>query len=239
MENILNDIEKRLFNLSKIFILVSLNKVDEWVFIGKLTKKLNVTKIIIQINNLKYIKNIDTLEFISSIEKKYIKYYKSQVEHLETIIENEGINYSNEFINNSTDRQRIILSIVFQYKELAQFIFDAKKEQTKLHEHDKQNKIPEKYYAFYHWILIEIGKAKAWNRNENNKYPKEAIMNYAKREYSLTDGQGFYREFTGMDITNKVAIVRSINDSDYKSKLIKISGNNADIRTLLKDYPTL
>jgi len=96
-----------------------------------------------------------------------------------------------------------------------------------------------KYYALYHWILIEMGKAKLWELNENGKFPKSEIEQYAQSQYLFKDGQGFYRAFIGInDFNNKIAIVRSLNDKNYKEKLKTISNNNANFIHHIKNYPT-
>lgn len=98
-----------------------------------------------------------------------------------------------------------------------------------------KTKIPEKYYALYHWLLIEIGKEKVFERNANDLYNKTEIIQFAKNRYKI-NGQGFYSEFKSLDITNKISIAKSYGKG-YKEKLIHISDNNAEVISVLKKYP--
>ncbi len=101
---------------------------------------------------------------------------------------------------------------------------------------DEKNKIPAKYYALYHWILIKTGKEKGFERNENDKFIKTEIELFCKNRHPLISAQGFYRAFIGIDITNKTLIANSFGKG-YKEKLIKISNNDIDIIKHLKEYP--
>ncbi len=100
----------------------------------------------------------------------------------------------------------------------------------------RKSKIPAKYYALYHWILIEMGIENNFERDQNDHYSKGEIEAYAKERYPETSMQGFYREFKEIDITNKINISRNFGKG-YKDKIIEISNNNAKIITHLKNYP--
>lgn len=97
-------------------------------------------------------------------------------------------------------------------------------------------KIPAKFYALYHWILIDLGRVKAFERNEDDNYVKKEIEQYAKNVYPKISPQMFYRHYIDIDITNKLAIANTFQKG-YKNKLIEISGNDAQIITYLKKYP--
>jgi hypothetical protein len=97
-------------------------------------------------------------------------------------------------------------------------------------------KIPAKYYALYHWILIELGIENHFERNENDKYSKTKIVAFAKERYPETSSQMFYRTIIDIDINNKTAIANSFGNK-YKDKIISISNNNAKVITHLKSFP--
>ena len=100
---------------------------------------------------------------------------------------------------------------------------------------DKKN-YPEKYYALYHWLLIEMGKEKPFERNSmTDKYDKKTIINFGKNKYKI-EGQVFYNTYINIDITNKIAIAKSYGKG-YKNKLIEISNNDVDVISHLKIYP--
>ncbi|NAS32433.1 hypothetical protein GTQ40_15720 [Flavobacteriaceae bacterium R38] len=100
----------------------------------------------------------------------------------------------------------------------------------------KTVKIPAKYYALYHWLLISLGIEKHFERNENDKYSKTEIENFAKERYNEVSSQMFYRSFIDIDITNPIIIAKSFGKG-YKDKVIAISNNNAKVITLLKSFP--
>lgn len=77
---------------------------------------------------------------------------------------------------------------------------------------------------------------KHFEKDESNEYDRKSIECFAQKRYDLKDGQGFYRSFTGIDLTNKTAIANSFKRG-YKEKLIFISGNDSGIITYLKKYP--
>ncbi|MBN1185459.1 MAG: hypothetical protein JXB49_24450 [Bacteroidales bacterium] len=99
-----------------------------------------------------------------------------------------------------------------------------------------QKKIPAKYYALYHWILIEMGIENNFERNNDDKYSRKAIEAFATERYPNTNGQGFYRAFIGIDMTNKPLIAQSFGKG-YKKVIIEISGNNAKVINHLKKFP--
>lgn len=99
-----------------------------------------------------------------------------------------------------------------------------------------EKKIPAKYYALYHWILIEMGTEKGFERNENDQYVKHEIESYARQRYPGISDQGFYREFISIDITKRTDIARNFGKG-YKQKIIRISDNDAKIIAYLNKFP--
>lgn len=95
--------------------------------------------------------------------------------------------------------------------------------------------IQAKYYALYHWILIEMGLENQFEKNEYNKWSRKNIENFAHEKYLITNVQGFYKAFIDIDITMKTSIANSFKN--YKKFIIEISKNNAKIITYLKNYP--
>lgn len=96
-------------------------------------------------------------------------------------------------------------------------------------------KVPEKYYALYHCFLIKLGEVSNFEKN-GEVFSKQEIMEFAKSKYKFnTSGEGFYKEFVHLDLTNKIAIAKCFKN--YKKILIKISGNNHRIIEELQKYP--
>jgi len=105
-----------------------------------------------------------------------------------------------------------------------------------IEEETKKLKIQSKHFALLHWIKIEKGKAVGFQKNDEGQWPASEIKTLAKNLYDLKDGQGFYKSFTNLDITNKVAIARSFG-KDYKTKVIAASRNDSDVISELKNWP--
>jgi hypothetical protein len=101
---------------------------------------------------------------------------------------------------------------------------------------NKDFKIPAKYYALYHWILIEMGIEKNFDQDSNDYYNRRQIEAFAYERYPKISKQGFYRTFIRIDITNKPYIA-VIFGKGYKEKLIKISNNDAKVIRHLQNYP--
>lgn len=101
---------------------------------------------------------------------------------------------------------------------------------------DKRIKIPAKFYALYHWLRIEMGAEKPFEKNDNGQFIRTEIEAYSKEKYPDCSAQRFYRSFKDLDITNRTAIAKSFGDG-YKEKLIIISGNDNKLITHLKSYP--
>lgn len=99
-----------------------------------------------------------------------------------------------------------------------------------------EKRIPAKYYALYHWLLIEMGKEKEFEHNDDGQFKRHQIEAFATNRYKFKDGQPFYRAFISIDITKKTALARSFGKG-YKEKIILLSDNDADVIAHLKEYP--
>ncbi len=95
----------------------------------------------------------------------------------------------------------------------------------------KKDKVPEKWYALYHLILIALGKPVP----NLTTYSKADIIKYGKEQYGT--GQGFYRAFKDIDLNNMIAFIRSLPPKDkkqWKQIITDISKNDADVVSWLK-----
>jgi len=101
---------------------------------------------------------------------------------------------------------------------------------------NKDSKIPAKYYALYHWILIEMGIENKFDLDSNDRYKRSQIEAFANERYPKISKQGFYRAFIEIDITNRPYIAVTFG-KEYKEKLIEISNNDAKLIRHLKNYP--
>jgi len=102
--------------------------------------------------------------------------------------------------------------------------------------HDAESKIPAKYYALYHKILIELKQEKDFNRLDDDRYSRKEIEQLAKRVYPQINSQSFYRGFIELeDLSNKIALSRSFKN--LKQKVSLISENDPDILHYLKQFP--
>ena len=171
------------------------------------------------------------------------KIYSGENE-LQEILTNDPLTFSEE-LNSTTNYdhnkiQRTFYNYWFGYfidqilshlKTLKLEIFPDNSANTAL-----TKKIPEKYYALYHCLMIKMGIESNFERNADSYYNKQEIMNFAKKRYKLkTQGEGFYRQFITLDITNKVSIAKCFKD--YKRILIEISANNHEVIEELQKYP--
>ena len=94
-----------------------------------------------------------------------------------------------------------------------------------------KDKVPEKWYALYHLILIALGKPVP----NLTTYSKADIIKYGKEQYGT--GQGFYRAFKDIDLNNMIAFVRSLPPKDkkqWKQIITDLSNNDADVVSWLK-----
>lgn len=97
-------------------------------------------------------------------------------------------------------------------------------------------KIPAKYYALYHRILIELKHEKDFQRLDDDRYSRKEIEVFVQKHYPFINAQSFYRGFIELeDLTNKTAISRSFKD--LKQKITILSENNSDVLHYLKQFP--
>ncbi len=121
------------------------------------------------------------------------------------------------------------------FKELSD-IEQIKTSQPQIPEQDITPKIPAKYYALYHRILIELKHEKDFERQDDDRYSRKEIEVFAQRHYPHINAQSFYRGFIELeDLSNKPAISRSFKD--LKQKITIISQNDSDILHYLKQFP--
>ncbi|MBS2099942.1 hypothetical protein [Carboxylicivirga linearis] len=100
----------------------------------------------------------------------------------------------------------------------------------------KANEHHAKYYSLYFHILIKVGKAKPFLRDENDKFSKAEIMKFAENRFPGISTQQFYNHYRDLeDISNKATIARSY--PNLKEIVAEISGNDADIMHYLKEFP--
>lgn len=99
-----------------------------------------------------------------------------------------------------------------------------------------ETKFPEKFYSFYHLMLIfDLHTEKEFEIN-NDDHKRGEIESYGKSNYGT--GQVFYREYLHISgIMHKKSDVAKYLGRGYKAKIIKISGNDSRIIEKLKDYP--
>lgn len=90
-----------------------------------------------------------------------------------------------------------------------------------------------KYYALLHHILINLGKEKIIELNENDKLPKKEIKRIARERYQTSD-EMFYRSYREIDLTNWKAIKNSF-DKGFEDIIIKISNNNEEVIRYFKE----
>jgi len=99
---------------------------------------------------------------------------------------------------------------------------------------EAKEKIPEKWHALYHMILIALGKPVP----NLTTCSKSDIIKYGKEQYGT--GQGFYRAFKEIDLNNMAAYVRSLPPKDkkqWKQIITDLSKNDADVIVWLKKQP--
>jgi len=96
---------------------------------------------------------------------------------------------------------------------------------------------PEKYYAFYHLMLVhDLQTVKEFERDKNDKFNSKEIQEYGKTNYGT--GQQFYREYLNIyDMWHNQSEIAKHLRAGYKNKIIEISGNDSRVISKLKDYP--
>jgi hypothetical protein len=100
-----------------------------------------------------------------------------------------------------------------------------------------EKKIPEKWYALLHIILISLNKKDAIDDLSDMK----GIMALGKLQYKLNGtGQGFYREIKNIKSSTPAIYIANLSKKDrkkMKSLLVEISGNDADVILHMKKLP--
>lgn len=117
---------------------------------------------------------------------------------------------------------------------LRQF-FQLMKHEEILGELQPKIKYPDKFYAWYHKILIAIGK----KAEQFTPGAKQEIIDFGKRKYN-TRGHGFYQAYMEFDLTKRQSFVTGLHLKDrkkWKEVIIDISNNDIDVITYLKEFP--
>lgn len=99
--------------------------------------------------------------------------------------------------------------------------------------HYTAKKVPDRYYALLHCVLIYLGK-----ESQIGHLSKTDIINLGKQKYGT--GQGFYKEIREVDLLNIATFVRSIPQKDrarWKETISDISGRDADVISWLRKQP--
>jgi hypothetical protein len=99
---------------------------------------------------------------------------------------------------------------------------------------ESKKKYSDKYYAWYHKILIAKGKAERFTPGA-----KQEIIDYGKNEYG-TKGSGFYQAFMEFDLTSRQSFVNSFSPKErkkWKEIIIEISNRDTDVINYLKEFP--
>jgi hypothetical protein len=93
---------------------------------------------------------------------------------------------------------------------------------------------PIKYYAWYHKILIAIGKADAFAPGD-----KKAIQALGENKYGCGGTSGFYQHFIDFNLNKKETIVNSLkrDRKTWKNAIIAISNNDIDVIRYLERFP--
>lgn len=95
------------------------------------------------------------------------------------------------------------------------------------------HKYPDKYFAWYHQILINLSKETAFPVN----FGKKEIIEFGKRRYNT--GEGFYKAMYNLDLTKTAAFVQSLSKKDriqWKNAITDISDNDTDVVNYLRKF---
>ena len=98
---------------------------------------------------------------------------------------------------------------------------------------EAEKKYADKYYAWYHKILIAKGKAERFTPGA-----KQEIADYGKNEYGTKSG--FYQAFMDFDLNSRQSFVNSFSQKErkkWKQIIIDISNNDIDVINYLKEFP--
>lgn len=102
---------------------------------------------------------------------------------------------------------------------------------------EQPKKVPEKWYAILHLILIELGVEEKFI----DKTDKKAIISFGKNRYKLTGkGQTFYKWIYSTNVSNMTTVVNSLLDKEkphWKKTITEISNNDHKVIIWLKNQP--
>lgn len=100
-----------------------------------------------------------------------------------------------------------------------------------------ETEFPEKFYSFYHLMLVlDLRIVSNFESNKNDDFNRQEIENYGNEHYGT--GQQFYRDYKKIfEIWHNKSEIAKHLGRNYKTKIIKISGNDHRIIDKLKDYP--
>lgn len=143
-------------------------------------------------------------------------------------------------INNfDENRFSIYIDSLKQYTRVNQLIekFKNKRSDNNLvSEKDTiQNQYADKWYAFYHMILIALGKENNFPQN----FGKKEIIKFGINKYKCK-GEGFYKEINNIDLTKTYTYVSCLSPKDranWKTIISNISNMDADIIAWLNKQP--
>ncbi len=123
-------------------------------------------------------------------------------------------------------------SVVEKFKPdpLKEFV---SKYQGKYNIDEAEKKYPDKFYAWYHGILIRLGKETNFPAN----FGKKEITEFGKNRYKT--GEVFYKVISKLDLTKSYTFVKSMTKKEratWKTIIKDISENNADIIDYLNKF---
>jgi len=99
-----------------------------------------------------------------------------------------------------------------------------------------KKKLPAKFYALYHRILIDIKEVSPFKLVNDTELPKKEIENYGVENYGFEDGQNFYRHFSRLYTAKPHEIALEFGKG-YKEKIIDLSQNCAKVIKHIEKYP--
>jgi hypothetical protein len=150
---------------------------------------------------------------------------------------NDRLQYLQKELEDFTDVGNINQSAE-AFKEWMREMIDGLERQIQMKTSAESNRdqglktYPDKWYAFYHWILIKCGKVKPIEGS------KTEIIKFGQNKYGT--GEGFYKEYKDFDMNNIPAYINSLSQKDrhkWKGIIKDISKNDNDVLLWLKKQP--
>lgn len=120
----------------------------------------------------------------------------------------------------------VLLSVWYNYADIIDGELDALSGNKSIH-------YPDKYYAWYHKILIALGK-----ENQFTPGAKKEIIALGKNRYGAKSG--FYQKFIDFDIEKKNSFVSGLLPRErkkWKSIITEISNSDIDVIKYLEGFP--